>query len=71
MEESEYPDHCCPTCGKEPEEFYGRYEKINGKSYPVFSKERKYFNGNNDMHDWDETHYCKKCKQEWAFSTGI
>lgn len=70
MEDNKYPNYCCQDCGEESQEFGGEYETINGKKYPIFTNERKYYNGTYDMHDWDETHYCKNCKKEYTFSTG-
>ena len=68
--EAIFSDYNCPICNWEPPAFEGKYYKVNGKKYPIFHNEHKYYNGNFDMHDWDETHCCKVCKKEFIFTNG-
>lgn len=67
MEASQYN---CPTCNFEPPETDGTFYKVGNKKYPIYNNTRKYYNGWNDMHDWDETHFCPNCKKEFTFSNG-
>lgn len=63
-------DMNCPKCRFEAPECDGSYYIVEGKKYPVYSNESKYYNGSYDMHDWDETHCCPECKIEFTFSNG-
>lgn len=64
-------DSCCPKCKEESPEWNGvKYKGNNGKMYPIFSDEKKYYNGWNDCHDWVETHYCNECNLDYSFDNG-
>lgn len=61
-------EYRCPTCLEPPPEDT-QYTR-NKKKYPRYYNEVKGFNGSNNYWDWDEVHYCKKCKIEYYFTNG-
>lgn len=64
-------NYTCPTCGSEPPDPGEIYLATKSKiEYPQYFNNRKYYNGSYDMHDWEELHYCKKCKKEYWFHNG-
>lgn len=60
--------YSCPTCKTAPPERDFGY-KVNKTKYPKYYNECKGFNGET-YHDWDEVHFCKKCKIEYYFTNG-
>jgi thiol-disulfide isomerase/thioredoxin len=65
-------EYCCPICGYEPpEEDY----KVKGVLYPKITTHNKKiddmvimnFNGEYSFYDWNETHWCPKCRKEFSF----
>lgn len=67
MREEENP-YGCPKCGKDAPEFNGDYYEVDGKEYPIFQNEEKYFDGWYNMHDWEEVHHC--CGEEYVIFNG-
>lgn len=62
-------DYSCPTCGTDYNDKELCY-KVKGVQYPKYFNERKGFTPHGDYHNWDEVHFCKKCKQEYYFDNG-
>jgi hypothetical protein len=58
---------CCPTCKTDPPD---RDYTVKGKKYPRCVNAHSGFNGDYDYNDWDEIHYCRKCKIEYYFTNG-
>lgn len=62
-------DYKCP-CGNVAHEYDpAKGYKVKGVLYPKYFNERKGYNGD-DYHDWEEIHFCKKCKKEYWFTNG-
>lgn len=69
MPKSKLHSYSCPNCSIYPNDNELGY-KVKGVKYPKRYNERKGFNGSCDYWDWDEVHYCKKCKHEFYFTNG-
>jgi len=61
--------YCCPTCGSIPS-YNDLGYRVRGVKYPKYFNEREGSTPDGNYHDWDEVHYCKKCKQEFYFENG-
>jgi biotin synthase-related radical SAM superfamily protein len=60
--------YSCPTCKEPPPDNETGYRR-NKQKYPKCFNERKGYNGD-DYWDWEEVHYCSKCKIEYYFTNG-
>lgn len=61
-------NYACPQCGKDHPDSDQGY-KGGGKRYPRYVNERKGWAGDY-YHDWEEVHYCRKCKIEYYLTNG-
>ena len=61
-------EYNCPTC-KKPHPEFNKFYRANNKQYPKYWNERKGLAGD-DYWDWEEVHYCEKCKIEYYYSNG-
>lgn len=66
---SGYGNYNCPQC-KEDHPLTDTSYRRKGKKYPERYNHTIGFNGNGDFDDWDEVHYCRKCKIEYWFTNG-
>ena len=65
--ESQSTPSGCPTCGEHhyDQNDRGRYD-IGGTKYPRIGN-GQYIYMPEPVYEWDEIHYCIKCKKEYRF----
>lgn len=62
-------NYCCPNCKKPPPDNDLGY-KGKGEKWPKYKNESQGSTMDGSYHDWDEIHYCRKCKIEYYYSNG-
>lgn len=69
MPKSKYTEYSCPTCKTYPNDNEIGY-KVKGIQYPKYFNRHRGSTPNGNFDNWDEVHWCKKCKQEFYFENG-